>query len=25
VTAGLHPGDQLLANPGQVLAAPQCP
>jgi hypothetical protein len=25
VIAGLHPGDQLLANPGQVLAAPQCP
>jgi hypothetical protein len=25
VTAGIAPGQQLLANPGQVLAAPQCP
>lgn len=25
VTSGVQAGDQLLANPGQVLAAPQCP
>lgn len=25
VTGGIEPGQQLLANPGQVLAAPQCP
>ena len=25
VTGGIEPGEQLLATPGQVLAAPQCP